>query len=114
MPPLPSTHTPAQPVQPVQTPLHPVPYLIQLHLTTLSGVRKHRAADPLFALAIGSSAALLRIRREEKEKNPDSAAEIGYGTVLGTGGERLRRWWNGEFDGLVAGGTDATNIAPRQ
>ncbi|BCS24787.1 uncharacterized protein APUU_41231S [Aspergillus puulaauensis] len=73
-----------------------------------------KAADPLFALAIGSSAALLRIRREEKEKYPDSAAEIGYGTVLGTGGERLKRWWNGEFDGPVAGGADAATIAPKQ
>lgn len=109
MAPLPPTHTPTQPVQ---TPSHPVPYLIQPHLTT--EVRKHRAADPLFALAIGSSAALLRIRREEKEKYPDSAAEIGYGTVLGTGGERLKRWWNGEFDGTVAGGADAATIAPKQ
>ncbi|KAL4868224.1 hypothetical protein BDV12DRAFT_169972 [Aspergillus spectabilis] len=60
-----------------------------------------KAADPLFAFAIGSSAALLRIRREEKEKHPEQAAGIGFGSVLGTGGERLRRWWDGEFDGNV-------------
>lgn len=110
MSPLPPTHTPTQPVQ---TPFHPIPYLITSSNHSL-GVRKHRAADPLFALAIGSSAALLRIKREEKEKNPDSAAEIGYGTVLGTGGERLKRWWSGEFDGSVPGGADAASIAPKQ
>ncbi|KAL5338790.1 hypothetical protein BJX70DRAFT_398348 [Aspergillus crustosus] len=57
------------------------------------------AADPLFAFAIGSSAALLRIRREEKEKHPKQAAEIGIGSVLSTGGDRMRRWWAGDFDG---------------
>ncbi|KAL4786706.1 hypothetical protein BJX76DRAFT_354882 [Aspergillus varians] len=64
-----------------------------------------KVADPLFAVAIGASAALLRIKREEKEKNPESAGEIGVGSVLGTGSERLRRWWSGEFDG--AGGANA-------
>ncbi|KAL4875564.1 hypothetical protein BJY04DRAFT_201657 [Aspergillus karnatakaensis] len=61
-----------------------------------------KVADPLFAFVIGSSAALVRIRREEKEKNPERAAQIGIGSVLGTGGERLSRWWNGEFDAPVA------------
>ncbi|KAI9374555.1 hypothetical protein BJX61DRAFT_540679 [Aspergillus egyptiacus] len=61
-----------------------------------------KAADPIFALAIGASAAMLRIRREEREKNPEKAGEIGLGAVLGTGGERLRKWWAGEFDGGVS------------
>ncbi|KAL4973209.1 hypothetical protein BDW66DRAFT_154049 [Aspergillus desertorum] len=57
-----------------------------------------KAVDPLFAAAIGSSAALIRIRREEKEKHPKAAGEIGFGTVLDIGGERLKKWWAGEFD----------------
>ncbi|KAL4801460.1 hypothetical protein BDV18DRAFT_149259 [Aspergillus unguis] len=61
-----------------------------------------KAVDPLFAAAIGSTAAFLRIRREEREKHPESAKEIGFGTVLGTGGDRLKRWWAGEFDGAPA------------
>ncbi|KAL4986654.1 hypothetical protein BDW68DRAFT_162787 [Aspergillus falconensis] len=58
-----------------------------------------KTLDPLFAAAIGSSAALIRIKREEKEKHPAPAGEIGFGTVLGIGSERLKRWWAGEFDG---------------
>ncbi|RDW69154.1 uncharacterized protein DSM5745_08914 [Aspergillus mulundensis] len=58
-----------------------------------------KAVDPLFAAAIGSSAALIRIKREEKEKHPE--AEVGLGTVFGTGSERLKRWWAGEFDGAA-------------
>ncbi|KAL3466579.1 hypothetical protein BJX64DRAFT_250350 [Aspergillus heterothallicus] len=57
-----------------------------------------KAADPLFALTIGASAALIRIRREERERHPERAGEIGLGAVLGTGKERLARWWNGDFD----------------
>ncbi|KAL3477987.1 hypothetical protein BJX99DRAFT_225250 [Aspergillus californicus] len=57
-----------------------------------------KALDPLFAFTIGSSAAFIRIRREEREKNPERAGEISFGSVLGMGGDRLRRWWGGEFD----------------
>lgn len=64
--------------------------------------RTNRALDPLFAAAIGSSAALIRIKREEKEKRPEAAGEIGFGDVLGTGGERLKKWWAGEFDAPAA------------
>ncbi|KAL2809543.1 hypothetical protein BJX63DRAFT_405306 [Aspergillus granulosus] len=63
-----------------------------------------KAADPLFALTIGASAALIRIRREEREKHPERAAEIGFGAVFETGKERLGRWWNGEFDKNGAAG----------
>ncbi|KAI9924519.1 hypothetical protein AWENTII_009603 [Aspergillus wentii] len=59
-----------------------------------------KLADPLFAFAIGTSAAFIRIRREQQEKFPERAGEIGVGTVLGLGGERIRRWWGGEFEGL--------------
>ncbi|KAL4747192.1 hypothetical protein BDW72DRAFT_197002 [Aspergillus terricola var. indicus] len=57
-----------------------------------------KVLDPLFAAAIGSSAALVRIKREVKEKHPEAASEIGFGTILEIGGERLNRWWAGEFD----------------
>ncbi|KAL4900030.1 hypothetical protein BDW74DRAFT_162557 [Aspergillus multicolor] len=59
-----------------------------------------KAIDPLFAAAIGSTAALVRIKREEKEKHPE--AEVGFGTVFETGSERLKRWWAGEFDGAAS------------
>ncbi|OQD79706.1 hypothetical protein PENANT_c045G09358 [Penicillium antarcticum] len=61
-----------------------------------------RIADPLFALTMGVTAALTRIRRDQREKNPERASEISYGTVVQTGGQRLQRWWNGDFqDGLI-------------
>lgn len=61
----------------------------------------NRIGDPLFATGIGMSAALVRIRREARERDPAAAraGEIGYGRVLGIGLERVRRWWGGEFGG---------------
>ncbi|CAL5872305.1 uncharacterized protein PFLUO_LOCUS6566 [Penicillium psychrofluorescens] len=56
-----------------------------------------RVGDPLFALAMGISAAMSRIRRDQQNKFPERASEIGYGTVWQTGGKRLQRWWNGDF-----------------
>ncbi|KAL4941017.1 hypothetical protein BDV06DRAFT_223551 [Aspergillus oleicola] len=57
-----------------------------------------KALDPLFALGMGTTAALVRIRREERQKHPESASSIGFGSVVSLGGERLGRWWDGEFD----------------
>ncbi|KAF7165652.1 hypothetical protein CNMCM5623_009791 [Aspergillus felis] len=57
-------------------------------------------ADPIFAFTIGTSAALIRIRREEREKHPERAGEIGVGTIAKTGADRVRRWWAGDFEGL--------------
>jgi hypothetical protein len=57
----------------------------------------NRIADPLFALTMGVSAALTRIRRDQCEKYPGKASEISYGTIVQTGGQRLQRWWNGDF-----------------
>ncbi|KAF4214317.1 hypothetical protein CNMCM8980_000020 [Aspergillus fumigatiaffinis] len=62
--------------------------------------RDHRFADPIFAFTIGTSAALIRIRREEREKHPERAGEIGFGTIAKTGADRVRRWWAGDFEGL--------------
>ncbi|KAB8069567.1 hypothetical protein BDV29DRAFT_182506 [Aspergillus leporis] len=59
-----------------------------------------KAADPIFALTIGVSAALLRIRRDQREKFPERATEIGYWEILQLGGKRLGRWWAGDFEGL--------------
>ncbi|PLN77848.1 hypothetical protein BDW42DRAFT_176017 [Aspergillus taichungensis] len=59
-----------------------------------------KLGDPVFAFAIGASAALLRIQRDQREKNPDRAAQIGMGSVLSDGGRRLQRWWRGDFVGL--------------
>lgn len=59
-----------------------------------------RAADPLFAFAIGTSAAFVRIRRNEQEKQPERAGEIGYGEIASLGTNRVRRWWAGEFSGV--------------
>ncbi|KAL2218315.1 hypothetical protein M432DRAFT_547563, partial [Thermoascus aurantiacus ATCC 26904] len=62
----------------------------------------YRIGDPLFAIFIGTSAAFVRIRREQREQHPHKAqaGEIGFGSVLATGSRRLRMWWNGEFKGL--------------
>ncbi|BCR83867.1 uncharacterized protein ACHE_11269S [Aspergillus chevalieri] len=59
-----------------------------------------KAADPIFAVAIGTSAALIRIRRDQQEKQPERAKEIGYGEVISLGANRVRRWWAGDFAGL--------------
>ncbi|KAJ5105171.1 hypothetical protein NUU61_002518 [Penicillium alfredii] len=59
-----------------------------------------RIGDPLFALTMGITAAMTRIRRDQQEKNPEQASQIGYGTVVQMGGQRLQRWWNGDFQGL--------------
>ncbi|PYH42593.1 uncharacterized protein BP01DRAFT_359276 [Aspergillus saccharolyticus JOP 1030-1] len=59
-----------------------------------------KAADPLFAFAIGTSAALLRIQREQREKFPERAEDISIGSVLQLGTSRVQRWWAGEFAAL--------------
>jgi hypothetical protein len=62
-----------------------------------SNASTNRIADPLFALTMGVSAALTRIRRDQREKYPEKASKISYGTIVQTSGQRLRRWWNGDF-----------------
>ncbi|PYH92013.1 hypothetical protein BO71DRAFT_384372 [Aspergillus ellipticus CBS 707.79] len=59
-----------------------------------------KIADPIFALAIGTSAALLRIQRDQREKFPERASEIGIGSVMQLGTNRIKRWWVGDFNGL--------------
>ena len=68
--------------------------------TNTMDLRIHRVGDPFFAFTIGVSAAFLRICRDQREKFPERAQEIGYGEVLQMGGRRLRRWWEGDFEGL--------------
>lgn len=63
-------------------------------------INTHRMGDPIFALTMGVAAALSRIRRDQQEKNPDRASEIGYRTVMQLGQRRLQRWWNGDFRDL--------------
>ncbi|PYI16194.1 hypothetical protein BO86DRAFT_392161 [Aspergillus japonicus CBS 114.51] len=59
-----------------------------------------KAADPIFAFAIGTTAALLRIQREQREKFPERAKDIGIGGVVQLGARRVQRWWAGDFAGL--------------
>ncbi|OJK03293.1 uncharacterized protein BO66DRAFT_385914 [Aspergillus aculeatinus CBS 121060] len=59
-----------------------------------------KAADPIFAFAIGTTAALLRIQREQREKFPERAKDIGIGSVVQLGASRVQRWWAGDFAGL--------------
>ncbi|KAJ5216784.1 hypothetical protein N7468_009792 [Penicillium chermesinum] len=59
-----------------------------------------KLADPLFAVTIGIAASASRIRRDQIEKNPEKASEIGYATIVQLGQHRLQRWWNGDFQGL--------------
>ncbi|KAJ5794423.1 hypothetical protein N7457_001022 [Penicillium paradoxum] len=59
-----------------------------------------RIADPLFALGMGVSAALTRIRRDQRDKYPERASEITYGSIVQTSGQRLQRWWNGDFQSV--------------
>lgn len=76
----------------------------RLNSTQLSSRNKRltycRAADPIFAMAIGSSAAYIRIRREHQAQHPERAGEIGYKEIVSTGAGRIRRWWAGDFAGL--------------
>ncbi|KAF7719230.1 Uncharacterized protein PECH_004843 [Penicillium ucsense] len=59
-----------------------------------------KAADPIFALTMGIAAAFSRIRREQVEKHPERASEIGYGTVVQLGQRRIQRWWRGDFQNV--------------
>ncbi|KAJ5874445.1 uncharacterized protein N7529_002875 [Penicillium soppii] len=59
-----------------------------------------RIADPIFALSMGVSAALTRIQRDQREKFPERASEITYGSIVQTSGQRLQRWWNGDFQNV--------------
>ncbi|KAJ5984374.1 hypothetical protein N7481_006473 [Penicillium waksmanii] len=59
-----------------------------------------RIGDPIFALTMGVTAAMTRIRRDQIEKSPEKASEIGYGAVVQLGQKRLQRWWNGDFKDL--------------
>lgn len=65
-----------------------------------SFARVYRLGDPLFASMIGIAAVMSRVRRDEINKNPAKASEIGYGTIVELGQHRLARWWNGDFQGL--------------
>jgi hypothetical protein len=46
---------------------------------------------------MGVSAALTRIRRDQREQHPERVSEITYGSIVQTSGHRLQRWWNGDF-----------------
>ncbi|KAJ5540676.1 hypothetical protein N7486_007487 [Penicillium sp. IBT 16267x] len=59
-----------------------------------------RVGDPIFALTMGVAAVMSRIRRDQIEQNPSRASEIGYGTVVQLGQQRLQRWWNGDYQDL--------------
>ncbi|KAJ9309201.1 hypothetical protein DTO271D3_8964 [Paecilomyces variotii] len=59
-----------------------------------------KIGDPIFALAIGASAAFVRIQREERERHPDRAKEIGIKTIFDMGQRRVGKWWRGEFKDL--------------
>jgi hypothetical protein len=59
-----------------------------------------RLADPVFALTMGVSATLTRIQRDQREKYPERASEITYGSIVQTSGRRLQRWWNGDFQSV--------------
>lgn len=77
-------------------------HLIQrtMAILKIKQLTRPRAADPLFAMAIGSSAAYVRIRREQQTQHPERAGEIGYRDIVSTGAGRVRRWWAGDFAGL--------------
>jgi hypothetical protein len=49
---------------------------------------------------MGVAAVMSRIRRDQIEQNPSKASEIGYGTVMQLGQQRLQRWWNGDYQNL--------------
>ncbi|KAL1985545.1 hypothetical protein VTN96DRAFT_7765 [Rasamsonia emersonii] len=62
-----------------------------------------KIGDPIFAVTIGAVSAVVRIRREQREQAVQAGRDeksIGFGSILETGGRRVRRWWNGEFKGL--------------
>lgn len=78
-------------------------YLAYIHnykLRPEADESSNRIGDPIFALSMGVAAAFSRIRRDQQEKHPDKAAEIGYGSILQLGQHRLQRWWNGDFKNL--------------
>lgn len=51
--------------------------------------------DPIFAMGVGFSAAALRIRREEKEKNPQENNDWG---ALWQKGVRMSKGWYTHYE----------------
>ncbi|KAH8704256.1 hypothetical protein BGW36DRAFT_423777 [Talaromyces proteolyticus] len=63
-----------------------------------------KIADPIFALAIGASSAVIRIQRDHRtqaiQNGEEDAQKFGLKKVLETGSRRAKMWWNGDFRGL--------------
>ena len=90
-------------------PFHPSPLMLN---------KTRRIADPLFALLIGSTSAVLRIQRDMRDQSVQSPQSITPSAVTATatasaksqdvslskiaeiGARRVGRWWKGEFQGL--------------
>ncbi|KAF4985141.1 hypothetical protein F66182_16967 [Fusarium sp. NRRL 66182] len=78
-----------------------------------------KLADPLFAIAIGSTSAVLRIQRDmrdqaiqEQSVTPSGitatataaaaakSEDVSLTKIAEIGARRIGRWWRGEFQGL--------------
>ncbi|RAO70649.1 uncharacterized protein BHQ10_006661 [Talaromyces amestolkiae] len=76
-----------------------------------------RLADPLFAIAIGSTSAVLRIQRDLRDQTVQTQSvtpsgitatatagakreDVSFTKIAEIGARRVGRWWRGDFQGL--------------
>ncbi|EEA23024.1 hypothetical protein TMatcc_001889 [Talaromyces marneffei ATCC 18224] len=75
-----------------------------------------KIADPVFALIIGSTSAVLRIQRDMRHESaqsqtssppgitattaPAKTEDVSLSKIAEIGARRVGRWWRGEFQGL--------------
>ncbi|KAF3402409.1 hypothetical protein DPV78_004084 [Talaromyces pinophilus] len=74
-----------------------------------------KVADPLFALLIGLTSAVLRIQRDMRDQSVQSQSiapsgvtattsaksqDVSLSKIAEIGARRVGRWWRGEFQGL--------------
>ncbi|KAI5291820.1 hypothetical protein KEM54_006065 [Ascosphaera aggregata] len=71
--------------------------------TVAGGYLISRLGDPIFALVIGSTSAYIRIKREHKEKYPESPDNLGY--LLKLGNYDYHTWMTENRDGWRIGST---------
>jgi hypothetical protein len=91
---------------PPPSPLPPIPSCFN---------KTRRVADPLFALLIGSTSAVLRIQRDMRDQSVQSQSiassgviatasaksqDVSLSKIAEIGARRVGRWWRGEFQGL--------------
>lgn len=93
----------------------PLPSIHHRCIIILTFWGANRIADPLFALLIGSTSAVLRIQRDMRDQSVQTESitpsgvtavatakseDVSLSKIAEIGARRIGRWWRGEFQGL--------------